>query len=135
MSLTIPTDSKVGSLFQFRGGINTPISKSWQAGAALSCQIGRRASSYALSVGPTYNFNFGDLKADIKRAFYVSAMGGVVWSEQSSSDEAELMYSFAIGKRFPIFGDVLWKPEIGLIGISNNRPDFTIIPIQFAAFF
>jgi len=109
------------------GGYNYAVTPYLQLGGNLGIGLvevsGVSITTFTFLAGTTLNLPF-DKK--IEDSFFVFTKLGFIHQSVSPFSVTEFVISFGGGKRFKIFENLSYRPEMGLRVITNNDPVFFI---------
>ena len=120
--------------FAITGGLDFLVANNIQVGIAPVIGVASGdVVTLGFMVGPTFNL---PISHDIRDAFFVGLGAGAVYAKVGNVSETSFGITIPFGKRFPIVGNFVYKPYIGLtFFFSPSIVSVNIMPISFAGFF
>ena len=115
-------------------GYGYAFTNGFQVNSSFSASIGSGMDAYALSIGPSYNFN-GD---EIENSFYIGLQAGALVSSYSYSTYTDGVVYLDFGKRFKLSENVSYSPSVSavqVLGPGDNDPNFSVDLFKFSILF
>lgn len=127
--LFIPTRTGADTRFALDLGYNYGFSDHYQLGGQVQFTTGTGITGGFILIGPTFNFG----STNIQEAMFFGVQAGIPYGDFKTA----LVYFGAVGKRFQITQNAVWRPNVSMLGTtaSNGSPTIAVIPIEFSLFY
>ncbi len=122
-TLAVPTDGSQVK-FSFGGELNYRLTSAIQLSVPVDLGATFGSASFAVAVGPQYNFNSGDLL----NSFFAAVRPGANFSPGGTN----VILNGIVGKRFKLTESASFRPAAGLNVIFGTGVSYFVTPVSFS---